>query len=154
MKKDNRVMYSGKLSTYQSNTKNFNGKSYQVYDKDPFNPNQNFLYKRAMFGITMYTEAEQAEMSDAKKQRVIKAHRKTQFILNSWKQEIIIKFSNSLLGHFFKDHPFLNPFWENTDPDPKFVCTLSFKDLGINKKDIIDKLIDCGILPINFYQIT
>jgi hypothetical protein len=26
--------------------------------------------------------------------------------------------------------------------------------LGINKKDIIDKLIDAGILPINFYQIS
>ena len=145
-------MYSGKLSTYQANTNNFKGKSYQVYEKDPFNPNQNFLYKRAMFGITMYTEAELAEMSEAKKQRVIKAHRRTQFILNSWKQEMMIKFSNSLLGHFFKDHPFLSPFWENTDP--KFVRTLSFKDLGINKKDIIDKLIDCGILPINFYQIS
>jgi hypothetical protein len=107
-----------------------------------------------MFGITMYTEAELVEMSEAKKQRVIKAHRRTQFILNSWKQEMMIKFSNSLLGHFFKDHPFLSPFWENTETDPKFVCTLSFKDLGINKKDIIDKLIDCGILPINFYQIS
>jgi len=154
MTKETKVMYSGMLSTYQANTKNFNGKSYQVYQTDPFNPNQNFLYKRAMFGLTMYTADELSQMSESKKQRVVKMHRKTQFILNAWKQEMMIKFSNSLLGHFFKDHAFLTPFWENTNPDPKFVCTISFKDLGIDKKDIIDKLIECSILPINFYQIS
>jgi len=154
MTKETKVMYSGMLSTYQANTKNFNGKSYQVYEADPFNPNQNFLYKRAMFGLTMYTAEELSQMSESKKQRVVKMHRKTQFILNAWKQEMMIRFSNSLLGHFFKDHAFLTPFWENTNPDPKFVCTISFKDLGIDKKDIIDKLIECSILPINFYQIS
>lgn len=35
-------------------------------------------------------------------------------------------------------------------PDPKFTCTLAFKDLGISKTDIINKLIQESLLPANF----
>jgi hypothetical protein len=35
-------------------------------------------------------------------------------------------------------------------PDPKFICNLSFKDLGITKKDIINKLMQENLLPQNF----
>ena len=101
----------------------------------------------------MYEPAELKTMSEAKKERVKKMQRRCQFVLNQWKQEMMISFSNSLFSHFFKNHPFLNPFWEQTEPDPKFVCTLDFKDLGIRKEQIVNKLIETGILPINFYQI-
>jgi hypothetical protein len=145
--------YSGKISAYQANTKNNNGRVYQQYDADILNPNQNFLYKRALFGLSMYETTELETMSEAKKERVKKMQRRCQFVLNQWKQEMMISFSNSLFSHFFKNHPFLNPFWEQTEPDPKFVCTLDFKDLGIRKEQIVNKLIETGILPINFYQI-
>ena len=35
-------------------------------------------------------------------------------------------------------------------PDPKFICSLSFKDLGITKNDIINKLTQENFLPQNF----
>lgn len=145
--------YNGMLSSYQANVKNNKGRVYQNYDTDFLNPNQNFLYKRALFGLNMYEKEELVTMSEAKRERITKLQRRCQFVLNRWKQEIIITFSNSLFACFFKDHPFLKPFWEQTEPDPKFVCTLDFKDLGIKKQDIVDKLIETGILPINFYQI-
>jgi hypothetical protein len=31
---------------------------------------------------------------------------------------------------------------------------MSFKDLGITKEDIIEKLMDSGVLPKNFYGIN
>jgi len=38
----------------------------------------------------------------------------------------------------------------DVQPDPKFICSLSFKDLGIKKNDIINKLITEKFLPVDF----
>jgi len=38
-------------------------------------------------------------------------------------------------------------------PDPTFLCSMSFKDLGIKKTDIVNKLIDNKLLPINFSEL-
>jgi hypothetical protein len=42
---------------------------------------------------------------------------------------------------------------EDVEPDPTFLCSMSFKDLEINKTDIINKLIDNKLLPLNFSTI-
>jgi hypothetical protein len=44
-------------------------------------------------------------------------------------------------------------FLENTETDVKFKNTLTFKDLGIEKKDIISIFIAEGILPKNFLSL-
>ena len=142
-----------KINNYQSTVQNFNGNTYQVYEVDPYNTAQNFLYKRAMFGLKMFTPEEVAAMPKAKSFRIVRVHKRCQHILNIWKQEISIKWTNNMFLHYFGKHPFLQPFWENTEPDPKFVNTISFKDLGITKDMIIQKLVHEGILPPNFYTI-
>jgi len=143
-----------KENNYQVNTQSYKGQVYQVYEQDPYNANQNFLYKRAMFGLSMYSEEELSKLTEQKKSRIVKLHRRCQNNLNIWKQEISIEWTNKLFRHYFGEHPFLKPFFDNTEPDPKFVNKISFKDLGITKDMIIQRLVQQGILPPNFYSIV
>ena len=39
------------------------------------------------------------------------------------------------------------------DTDPNYISRVSFKDLGITKRDIVTKLMEEKILPVNFYEL-
>ena len=127
----------------------------QVYEQDPFNSRQNFLYKRALIGVGVYDSAEIDEMSNEKLKRINKIHRKTQTILNLWKQEVLIGKSNKLIAGLFSvpQYGLLKEILNDTAIDKEFVCTLSFKDLGITKNSVINRLITEKILPKNFYEL-
>ena len=127
----------------------------QVYEQDPFNSRQNFLYKRALIGVGVYDKKEIDEMSNEKLKRINKIHRKTQTILNLWKQEVLIGKSNKLIAGLFSvpQYGLLKEILNDTAIDKEFVCTLSFKDLGITKNSVINRLITEKILPKNFYEL-
>lgn len=127
----------------------------QVYEQDPFNSRQNFLYKRALIGVGIYNKKEIDEMSNEKLKRINKIHRKTQTILNLWKQEVLIGKSNKLIAGLFSvpQYGLLKEILNDTAIDKEFVCTLSFKDLGITKNSVINRLITEKILPKNFYEL-
>lgn len=148
-----KVIYSGKLEDYQRNPKRFQT---IVYEQDPYNSYQNFLYKRALFGLSIYNEEELIKMHNAKKKRIQSVHERSQRILNAWKQklshEITSKFLTQLFHHskFVKDYA--EKFAEEIDSD--YISRIDFKSLGVTKRDIIDKLIEERILPHNFYQLA
>jgi len=128
----------------------------QVYEQDPYNSRQNFLYKRALIGVGVYSDTEIKEMSNDKLKRINKIHRKTQVILNLWKQEMLISKTNQMLIKVFGDfkYAFLaKEIVDNKTIDKDFICTLSFKDLGITKSQIINRLITEKILPKNFHEL-
>jgi hypothetical protein len=136
---------------------NVNNKSPMVkrkmsYELDEFNERQNFLYRRALFGLSVYTQEEQNKMHWDKKKRVIKVHERTQILLNLWKQEIANKKVNLYLNAVFGKSAFIQPLLEDYT-DSAYKNTLDFKDLGVKKKHIIQKLIIEGILPKGFYQL-
>jgi len=150
-----RYEYNGNLSKYQQEGNKNNGKRYVIYEVDEFNNYQNFLYRRALSGLRVYAPEELKSMHKSKKERIEKVHIRAQRELNLWKQSITNKlaldffrkfFSNSRLG---KD---LITKYEDTT-DVKYVNKLSFKDLGLQKKDVVNKLIELGILPKNFYEL-
>jgi len=125
-----------------------------LYEKDSYNSRQNFLYKRALFGLAVYSAPEIQEMSKEKVKRINKLHRKTQTVLNLWKQEKLISITNQMMSTFFpKGYGFTSeiPCYNLVDAD--FICTLSFKDLGINKHNIVNKLISEKIFPKNFHDL-
>lgn len=127
----------------------------QVYEQDPYNSRQNFLYKRALIGVGVYDKKEIDEMSNEKLKRINKIHRKTQVILNLWKQEMLISKSNKMITLLFGDvkYGLLKEIKDNKAIDKDFICTLSFRDLGITKSDVINRLIVEKILPKNFHEL-
>jgi hypothetical protein len=127
----------------------------QMYEQDPYNSRQNFLYKRALIGVGVYSKEEINEMSNEKLKRINKIHRKTQTILNLWKQELMISKSNKMIKSLFTnvEYGLMKEILNNNFIDKDFICTLSFKDLGITKAQVINRLITEKILPKNFHEL-
>jgi hypothetical protein len=121
-----------------------------IYEQDPYNEYQNFLYKRALFGLKMYNQEELNNMHPEKKERINKVHTRAQYVLNLWKQEKIIESTNKILSLFKKTSLAGVIIDLYSKPDPKFTSKINFKDLGISKEMIINKLLEEKILPKEF----
>ena len=123
------------------------------YEQDGYSAYQNYLYKRALYGLDALTEKELANMCSKKKQRIINVYKRAQVTLNKFKQHITIKYSNVIFETLFPNSPITQFLLADTETDEKFKNTLTFKDLGIEKKDIIAIFIAEGILPKNFFDL-
>jgi hypothetical protein len=145
-----RFEYSGKLSEYQLNA----GKTVMEYEIDSYNSYQNYLYKRALYGLSALTESELSIMCAKKKQRISKVYLKGQHVINIYKQKLTNLYSNLLFKGLFPDSPITDFFMSNEETDVNFKNTLTFKDLNISKDDIIRIFIAEGVLPKNFMSLT
>lgn len=145
-----RFEYVGKLADYQLKADN----RVMEYEVDAYSQYQNYLYKRALYGLTTLTPNELATMCSKKKQRINKVYLRTQNVLNIYKQKLTNAYTNQLFKNFFPNSPLTNFLLESNVVDPQFKNTLTFKDLKISKEDIISVLIEEGILPKNFHEIT
>lgn len=141
--------YKGKLEAYQL----YKGNTYMEYEKDNYNDYQNHLYKRALYGLSAFTQAELATMCSKKKQRVSKVYMKGQNIINLYKQKLTNAYSNFIFKTLFPESPLTQFFVETEETDPEFKNTLTFKDLGITKDQIVGIFIAEGILPKNFHNL-
>ena len=129
------------------------GKTYIQYEQDELTAYQNYLYKRALYGLDALTEKELATMCSKKKQRIINVYKRAQVTLNKFKQQVTIQYSNAIFNTFFPNSPITQFLLADTETDEKFKNTLTFKDLGIEKQDIIAIFIAEGILPKNFLDL-
>ena len=70
MKNNNKqkFMYSGTLENYQLSNQI---KNVMQYEYDSYTPYQNYLYKRALFGLNSLTETEINTICNKKKQRIV-----------------------------------------------------------------------------------
>ena len=141
--------YKGKLEAYQL----YKGDTYTEYEKDNYNNYQNHLYKRALYGLSAFTQAELATMCSKKKQRVSKVYMKGQNIINVYKQKITNAYSNFIFKTLFPESPLTQFLMETEETDVEFKNTLSFKELGISKDQIVGIFITEGILPKNFHSL-
>ena len=123
------------------------------YEQDRYSAYQNYLYKRALYGLDALTEKELATMCSKKKQRIINVYKRAQVTLNKFKQELTIKYSNFIFQTLFPKSPMTQFLLADTETDERFKNTLTFKDLGIEKQDIITIFIAEGILPKNFLDL-
>ena len=130
------------------------GKTYMQYEQDKYSTYQNYLYKRALYGLDALSEKELATMCSKKKQRIINVYKRAQSVLNIFKQKVTIEYTNKLFETLFPKSSFTKALVECTETDEKFKNTLNFKDLNINKDDIISIFIAEGILPKNFLSLT
>jgi hypothetical protein len=127
---------------------------YQMqYERDPYSQKQNFLYKQAVYGLSAYKQHQLKVMNPAKKKNIIANHKKTQRILNTLKQKKTNEITNLIFKDLFPNSSLVNDIVTSSKLDKHFINKLSFKELGINKKDIIHKLIVCSILPEDFIKL-
>lgn len=132
---------------------------YQKLEEDPsktFNIKQKALYSEAMYGFKAFTAEEMQNMSEKKKLSVTITYTKAQRILNRWKQSMLFEGIDSMLNAIFPKSPVIKQFTDvkgYNDDVPKRE-EISFKDLGISQKSVIDKLMEYNILPENFYSLT
>jgi hypothetical protein len=129
------------------------GKTYMQYEQDKYSAYQNYLYKRALYGLDALSEKELATMCSKKKQRIVNVFKRAQTILNVAKQKATIQYTNLLFKTLFPKSPLTQMFLDNSETDEKFKNTLTFKDLNIGKDDIISIFMVEGILPKNFLSL-
>lgn len=123
------------------------------YETDGYSQYQNYLYKRALYGLDSFDKKELETMCSKKKQRIINVYKRGQAVLNKLKQQVTIQYTNFLFKTLFPNSPITDLLLSDTETDEKVKNTLTFKDLNINKDQIIRIFIDEGILPKNFLSL-
>jgi len=143
------------MEKLKQDVRNYQVRSHTVmsYEQDGYNGYQNYLYKRALYGLDALTEKELATMCSKKKQRIINVYKRAQVTLNKFKQQVTINYSNFIFESLFPESPITQFLLADNEIDEKFKNTLTFKDLNIGKDDIIAIFIAEGILPKNFLSL-
>jgi len=146
-----KYQFSGKFENYQQRDQK---PTVMQYDSDGYSQYQNYLYKRALYGLNALTDLEKSSMCSKKKQRIINVYKRAQVTLNKFKQEVTIQYSNFIFKTLFPESPFTQALLSDTQTDDKVKNTLNFKDLNITKEQIITIFISEGILPKNFLSLN
>lgn len=145
------------MEKLKQNLKNYQlitSKTYMQYESDGYSQYQNYLYKRALYGLNALTQDELESMCSKKKQRILNVYKRAQRVLNVFKQQVTNKYSNYIFQTLFPKSPWTESMVAYSETDEKFINTLNFKDLNIDKQQIIGIFISEGILPKNFLSLT
>ena len=130
---------------------------YQKIEKQTkFSPKQKDLYAKAMYGFRAYTKEELAKLSEQSKIDITVAYTKAQRILRNWKQDITFSNLDRFLLALFPKSPVIKAMCSTTGHLDEVAKEdeISFSDLGITREAIANKLMEYGLLPQNFYQLT
>jgi hypothetical protein len=130
-------------------------KRYQKIEVVELNPYQTDLYHKIVYGFTACTNEELNAMSTSKRMEIKKSYTIAQRIFNRWKQHLVNEKINSLFSSMFPNSPITKVIVRTNGYDDALDCShISFRDLGITRKQIIDKLIEFNLLPVNFYNLA
>jgi hypothetical protein len=143
-----------KLKKQIKNYQVYGSKTYMEYEQDKYSKYQNYLYKRALYGLKSLPKEEIEQMCDRKKRRINSVHYRAQGVLNIVKQKITIKYTNEFFKTFFSHSKFAKDIIEYEEVDKNFKNQLNFKDLSLSKDSIVSIFIEEGILPKNFLNLT
>lgn len=140
------------MKKLQQDIKNYQleAPKFMEYEQDMYNPYQNYLYKRALYGLSSLSKEEIESMCNSKRKRINNVYNKAQVVLNIAKQKATIYYTNLLFERLFPNSPLTDFFLNNDETDTNFKNTLTFKDLNISKDEIISIFMEEGILPKNF----
>jgi hypothetical protein len=122
-------------------------------DNVNLNPHQVKLYRLAMYGVDALNEEEKNNLNFKESLKIIKNKEYTQKMINRWKQELIVKSVDDLFLSLFPKSKFIKNITNLNDYSDTIINETSFKELGINRKQLLNKLIEWKSLPLNFYQL-
>jgi len=146
--------YRGRNSEYNTN----NGKRAKALDSVvvDYSKYQNFLYKKALLGLKIYNQNAVKRMKEEEVTTIIRNQKKALRVISVYKQKKVIELSNGLLTAMFPKgrvtSELLTP--ELSRWGKQYKVTLKNEDLGITKTEIISLLVDNGVLPKDFYELS
>jgi hypothetical protein len=123
--------------------------------KFTLNKTQNFYYKRAILGLRIYNQEELSMITHQKKERIKKVYRKSQNVLQVLRYRKLIEQSNAVLSMFFTRGSMFNELMKENS---NFITsdmrvTITDKQLGLTKDEIIVALLESGVLGPNFLNL-
>lgn len=130
------------------------GQSFQQnFETDQFTSYQNTLYRDALFGVQHYSSDELRSVSLKDKIRIQNMYRDAQNVLNKWKQQLTIRKTDAFLVKMFPKSAIVKEMIGKTKgyTNSRTMNTLTFRDLGISKQQIAQKLVDARVLPHTFF---
>lgn len=126
---------------------------YQVFEQDKYNTYQNYLYKRALYGLDSLSVDELNTMCSKKRSRIINVYNRTQVVVNKYKHQVTKQLTDKLLTSLFPNSALISELCNYDDVDNNYKNTLTFKDLCIQKDALVELFITEGILPKNFLSL-
>ena len=150
-KREERYMYYGIYEQYCTNRHDMLNLEYSK-----LNPSQHLMFKRILHGLKMYSKDEIINMHKEKRGRIIKVWKKSQKVINQWKQQISNKKLNCFLEVTFGNNsPMINDLMAipTTDILDDYTNILTLKQLGITYEDLILRFMSVGLLPKNFLSL-
>jgi len=145
------VAYKSKEVT---DIQHFGRVKYQSIEKPIFNRTQKKLYSEILYGIKSYEPVELMALSQKDVLRINSLHRRAQFFLNRWKQEIQDNAANIFLSALFPNSSIAKAICSTKGYNRAHTDRHSFKQLGLTQKAIASKLVEVGFLPKNFFQLA
>jgi len=98
---DNKPKYIPYKNKEVDNLQHLGRSLYQTFDLPAFNKIQQKLYAEALYGINAYDQSEIMTLTHKDILRITALHRRVQFFLNRWKQEIMDCKVDALLSKLF-----------------------------------------------------
>ena len=126
---------------------------YQDFEQDKYNTYQNYLYKRALYGIDSLSLEELNTMCGKKKSRILNVYNRAQLVVNNYKHRVTKQLTDKLLLSLFPNSSLISELNSYEDMDANYKNTLTFKDLCIHKDQLVELFMLEGILPKNFLSL-
>lgn len=126
---------------------------YQDFEQDKYTTYQNYLYKRALYGIDSLSLEELNTMCGKKKSRILNVYNRAQLVVNNYKHRVTKQLTDKLLVSLFPNSSLISELNNYEDMDANYKNTLTFKDLCIHKDQLVELFMLEGILPKNFLSL-
>ena len=126
---------------------------YQDFEQDKYTTYQNYLYKRALYGIDSLSLEELNTMCGKKKSRILNVYNRAQLVVNNYKHRVTKQLTDKLLLSLFPNSSLISELNSYEDMDANYKNTLTFKDLCIHKDQLVELFMLEGILPKNFLSL-
>jgi hypothetical protein len=123
---------------------------YQVFEQDKYSNYQNYLYKRALYGLDSLSVEELNSMCSKKRSRILNVYNRAQIVVNNYKHKVTKQLTDKLLSSLFPNSSLISEITRYDEIDSNYKNTLTFKDLSIHKDQLVELFILEGILPKNF----
>tara|TARA_R110002012_G_scaffold236249_1_gene409968 strand:+ start:3433 stop:3906 length:474 start_codon:yes stop_codon:yes gene_type:complete len=130
-----------------------NYNKYENVNYSKLNPKQHFLFKRVLHGLKLYKKEEINKMHWDKKRRIIKVWKRSQHVINKWKQRLCHNKANAIFAIFTHSKSAKELIAVPFEYMPDFKNKMSLKDCGIEYEHLIIKFIEEGLLPGNYFNI-